>query len=112
MKKKHYPVVVAGVKAALTIDRIGWKTAVLSVKISHRKGQVIDVDCQSKYYNYCDTYSNYTAVRFVLPVEDFINEMYAIKYVCNCIKSVTRYIDPFADEDLYIKELFIALNKA
>ena len=63
---KHYPIVVAGEKAAACVET-GWEWAVVSLKFSHRKGQKVNFTyCESDLVSniWIDEYPNYTAIRF------------------------------------------------
>lgn len=110
MKKKHYPVVAAGIKAAVTIDLV-WDVAILSVKVSHRKGQKVDIDFVSEYHSYLDHYQEYTVLRVTVPTKDFPSDTHAIAYIRSRIKSITKYVNFEAADDLVTKELCTALNK-
>ena len=117
MKLTHYPVQVVGLKSAACISEHTptWKLRIISIKISHRKGQSIKVkvDCRATVgiYNYwVDNYENYTAVRIVVLPEYFISQRDMINGAVKCITNVTKYINFDAPEALVTKELYNAFK--
>jgi hypothetical protein len=110
---KHYPILVAGRKAAASVE-LCWNIAVVSIKIAHRKGKLLKISMHDKcgYINaqYIDNYDTYTAIRFAISTSDFITERYAIKYCVDCIDDISEYINFEANANLVSKELLNTLR--
>lgn len=111
---KHYPVIVAGIKAAASVE-LFWNYATVSIKISHRKGQIVNYEIDETVIPegitnvWMDNYPTYTAIRFEVQTKNFRNAKHAILDCARCIGEITKSINFDVSQKLVAKELLIAL---
>lgn len=105
---KHYPIIAAGIKASACVET-GWEWAVVSIKISHRKGQSVTVSHTGDNV-WIDEYPTYTAVRFQTKQNLYMDARHAIQCCAECIKSVTYHVNFEASTELVSKELLTILG--
>lgn len=109
---KHYPITVAGEKAAACVET-GWEWATVSIKFSHRKGQSVRIDYSEDNLIrniWIDKYPTYTAVRFETKQQYYHNAAHAIHHCAALVNSVNRSINFDADVVLITKELLSILG--
>lgn len=113
---KHYPVLAGGLKASACVVA-HWRTATVSVKVSHRMGQSVIFETKetkslngSKVYVWTDDYPTYTAIRFEIPTAPFQNERIAALWAAAQITKVIKSINFEASQDFVSKELLIVLG--
>lgn len=109
---KHYPITVAGEKAAACVET-GWEWATISIKFSHRKGQSVRIDYSENNLVsnvWIDEYPTYTAIRFQTKQQYWSEPKHAIQYCADMITNISRSINFDADETLITKELLIILS--
>lgn len=109
---KHYPITVAGEKAAACVET-GWEWAVVTLKFSHRKGQKVSFTYSdsSKVSNiWVDEYPNYTALRFQTRQSHWQSALYAIMHCADLVSSVIKSVNMDADDSFVTKELLIILG--
>lgn len=106
---KHYPIIVAGIKAAACVVT-GWSWATVSIKFSHRKGQNITITHNGGKNVWIDNYPTYTAIRFQITQHSYANALHAITCCAESIKSVSYHINFDADSSLISKELLTILG--
>ena len=112
---KHYPLTVAGEKAAACVE-LHWSTATVSIKFSHRKGQVVKIDpsdiadSNAFWHKWVDEYLDYTVVRFEVKTHYFNSPLHAIEYCADCISRVRKFVNFDANQELVSKELRIILG--
>lgn len=110
MKKKNYPVTVCGHKAAATVE-LFWRTAVISFKFSHRKGQkVIITHLEDPDKVWIDEYPDYTAIRFQILPANFYGEQDAVRFCSTLIDTVDYAVNFDAKVELITKELLTVLK--
>lgn len=112
---KHYPIMVAGIKATACVE-LHWNTATVSVKIAHRKGQVVKFDLNNEpkanatINSWVDEYPEYTAIRFEVRTQYFSCGREAISYYASLISGVHKCVNFEANSSLISKELLIILG--
>ena len=109
---KHYPIIVAGEKAAACVET-GWEWAVVSLKFSHRKGQKVSFTIYERGLAtkiWTDAYPNYTAIRFQIKQQYWMDAREAVSYCASIVKEVIKSINMDAGDDLVSKELLTILG--
>lgn len=113
---KHYSVLAGGLKASACVVA-HWRTATVSVKVSHRMGQSVTFETKeiaplngSRVYVWVDNYPTYTAIRFEIPTAPFHDEFMAALWAAAQITKATKSINFEACQDFVTKELLIALG--
>lgn len=108
---KHYPITVAGKKAAATCVTIGWTAAKVSIKFSHRVGQAVKVafintphDCIPLGVHIYNTRTN-TVVEFTVYTKNYFSELDAVNSCAQCITEVYKHVNFNADSEFVTKEL-------
>lgn len=109
---KHYPIIVAGEKAAACVET-GWEWATVSLKFSHSNGQKVNFTySESALVSniWIDRYPNYTAIRFQTKQGYYSDAKSAIEHCARMIESVTKSVNMDADDSFITKELLIILG--
>lgn len=105
MKQKHYPIEVAGCKAAASLGyEFNW--AVLTIKIPHRVGESISVKFRENcIYTYTD-HRNYIAIKIDIWSKRYHSATEAAQKEAENILEVIKYVNFDAADEFITKELY------
>lgn len=107
---KHYPIVTAGCKAAASLD-FGLSWAVLSIKITHRKGEVVSVKFKhNPGMCWIEEFPTYTAIRIDVWTKRYYSAKQAAVVEAANIIEVNKHINFNASEEFITKELYNRLK--
>lgn len=105
---KHYPIVVSGIKTSACVET-GWSWAVVSIKVSHRKGQLVTISHHGDKNVWIDEYPTYTAFRVQTVQGNYHDALHAIKCCAELIDEIVIHVNLDADSKLVSKELLSIL---